>query len=246
MRTTTLLRTLTLLCLLAWSSAPCDARATKVARTLRPGARFTAAERTRAVRRGLDFIYLTARDPSNFEIYGSDYLWCFYTIGASGSDPALRTAARRMGLERARHWRRTHQRLPEDADALRQAVADGKGIFLFLLIALADHVFTVLLPYDHPQPTEALLRTRTFLQERFGEKFEDQIIEFFVIGGGYARVSGNRIVLSGVHPVFDPTFADFGQPESDRLLCEFLRAKFRLALDSFRAELPDHRCVVQG
>jgi hypothetical protein len=104
------------LCLLA-SLAPCAARGQEARRPLRPGSRFDATERARAVRRGLDFIYLTARDPSNFETYGGDYLWCFYTVGASVSDPRLRAAARRMGLERARHWRRTHRRLPEDADA---------------------------------------------------------------------------------------------------------------------------------
>jgi hypothetical protein len=132
-RATSALRLPSAALLLFASLAPCDARgrtrrepssrpaivarAPAAARALRPGSRFTAAERARAVRRGLDFIYRTARDPSNFEIYGSDYLWCFYTVGASVSDPALRAAARRMGLERARHWRRTHRRLPEDADA---------------------------------------------------------------------------------------------------------------------------------
>jgi hypothetical protein len=92
-------------------------RAAVGARPLWPGSRFTAAERARAIRRGLDFIYQTALDQSNFEFYGSDYLWCFYTIGESVSDTALRAAAHRMGVERARHWRRTHRRLPEDADA---------------------------------------------------------------------------------------------------------------------------------
>jgi hypothetical protein len=86
-------------------------------RALWPGSRFTAAERARAVRRGLDFIYRTALDPANFDAYGSDYLWCFYSVGESVSDPAVRGAARRMGVERARVWRRAHRRLPEDADA---------------------------------------------------------------------------------------------------------------------------------
>jgi hypothetical protein len=84
---------------------------------LRPGSQFTAIDRTRAVRRGLEFIYRTARDPSNFDAYGSDYLWCFYTVGASVSDASLRRAARRMGNERARLWRRAHRALPADADA---------------------------------------------------------------------------------------------------------------------------------
>jgi len=87
------------------------------ARPLWPGSRFNAADRARAVRRGLDFIYRTSLSPSNFETYGSDYLWCFYTIGESVSDPSVRRTARRMGVERARHWRRTHPSLPDDADA---------------------------------------------------------------------------------------------------------------------------------
>ena len=115
-RAAALLTPLVALLLLA-PVAPCAAREAKGARPLWPGSRFTAADRALAVRRGLDFIYLTARDASNFEVYGSDYLWCFYTVGESVSDPVVRAAAWRMGLERARHWRRTHRRLPEDADA---------------------------------------------------------------------------------------------------------------------------------
>src|SRR5688500_15459415 len=107
-----LLRLLAAACLLA-PVAPPEASG----QALWPGSRFTPPERARAVRRGLDFIYQTARVPSNFEVYGGDYLWCFYSVGASVSDPAVRRAARRMGFERAREWRRTHPRLPEDADA---------------------------------------------------------------------------------------------------------------------------------
>lgn len=136
--------------------------------------------------------------------------------------------------------------LPEDAATLRASISAGVGVHLFLLVALADHVFCTLLPHDHPQPTAALLRAREFLQERFGEKFEDQIIEFFVIGGGYARVASNRVILSGVHAVFDPTFRDVGQPETDRLFCEFVRAKNVLALQALRTELSEQEFAVQG
>src|SRR5205085_5062088 len=86
-------------------------------RPLWPGARFTEAERTRALMRGLNFIYRTARDRANFADYGGDYVWCFYTIAAASADPEVRRAARRMGLERARTWRRAHRTLPADADA---------------------------------------------------------------------------------------------------------------------------------
>ena len=82
-----------------------------------PGARFTEADRRRAVRRGLRFIYQTALDEQNFEQYGSDYLWCFYTVGASVRDAGVRREARRMGAELARHWRRTRGSLPAGADA---------------------------------------------------------------------------------------------------------------------------------
>lgn len=89
-------------------------------RALWPGARFTEEDRARAIRRGLRFIYRTALDRDNFAQYGSDYLWCFYTVGAGVSDAGVRRMARRMGVERARVWRQSHRRLPEQpsADAL--------------------------------------------------------------------------------------------------------------------------------
>src|SRR2546423_1151409 len=86
------------------------------ARPLWPGARFTEAERQRALMRGLNFIYRTARDRANFAAYGGDYIWCFYTIATASADPSVRSAARRMGLERARAWRRAHRTPAPDAD----------------------------------------------------------------------------------------------------------------------------------
>jgi hypothetical protein len=135
---------------------------------------------------------------------------------------------------------------PDDEAGFAAASAAGHGTFLFTLVALADHVFVSLLPHDHPEPTEAVLRMRNFVQQRFGQKFEEQIVEFFVIGGGYLRVSGERVVLSGAHPVFDPTFDEFEQPTSSRLFADFGRAKFRLTLGALRAELPGRNYVVQG
>jgi hypothetical protein len=93
-----------------------------LARRLWPGSRFTESQRRRAVRRGLRFIYRTALDENNFEQYGSDYLWCFYTVGESVSDAVVRRMARRMGRERARRWREAHRSLREGATA--QEVSD--------------------------------------------------------------------------------------------------------------------------
>ncbi|HYE13869.1 MAG TPA: hypothetical protein VD968_05440, partial [Pyrinomonadaceae bacterium] len=97
-------------------------RAKTRGRALWPGSRFTEADRARATRRGLRFIYSTALDEANFRIYGSDYLWCFYTVAESVRDAGVRAMARSMGAERARAWRRSHATLPEGADA--QQVAD--------------------------------------------------------------------------------------------------------------------------
>jgi hypothetical protein len=91
------------------------------ARPLWPGSRYTEADRERAVLRGLRFVYRTALVESNFAGYGSDYLWCFYSVSASVADARVRREARRMGRERARRWRDTHRALPEGATAAEVA-----------------------------------------------------------------------------------------------------------------------------
>jgi len=105
------------LAVLALHAAGPAPRAQSRAAPLWPGSRFAERDRERAVFSGLRFIYQTALDEANFAAYGSDYLWCFYTVSESVSDPRVRREARRMGLERARHWRRTRRELPAGADA---------------------------------------------------------------------------------------------------------------------------------
>ncbi len=104
-------------------------------RPLWPGARFTEADRLRAITRGLHFIYRTARDRANFAAYGDDYLWCFYTLSAAVNDETTKRTAHRMGVERARLWRVQHRALPADADAATVAdfvfgndAADSLGV----------------------------------------------------------------------------------------------------------------------
>ncbi|HEV2885035.1 MAG TPA: hypothetical protein VGW36_09270 [Pyrinomonadaceae bacterium] len=92
-------------------------RERKAAHPLWPGSRFTESDRQRALARGLEFIYKTSLDPKNFENFGSDYLWCFYSLSTAVRHDSLRRAARRMGIERAREWRRLHRVLPHNADA---------------------------------------------------------------------------------------------------------------------------------
>src|SRR6266850_558793 len=67
-----------------------------------PGARYTAAQRQRAIQRGLNYIYKVTRVKQNFDNYGADFLWCFHSLSATAKDPWLRDNALRMGRERAR------------------------------------------------------------------------------------------------------------------------------------------------
>lgn len=76
---------------------------------------FRIRERRQAVRRGLDFLYRTARDPRVFDEHGCDLLNCFYFIASTSDEAGLRRSAREMGAERARHWRRSLPAPPRDA-----------------------------------------------------------------------------------------------------------------------------------
>lgn len=75
------------------------------------------AARRLAVERGLEFVYQSACEPENFELYGYDYLCCFQCIESTSKDINLRRKARRMGRERASHWRREHAQVTADLDA---------------------------------------------------------------------------------------------------------------------------------
>ena len=74
---------------------------------------FTSNQKAAAVERGLRFIYKTSLNKKAFAEWGQDYLWCFYTISASASDPSLKALAWKMGQDRARLWLRENPRLPQ-------------------------------------------------------------------------------------------------------------------------------------
>ena len=46
--------------------------------------------RDEAIHRALNFLYKTAENEGSFERYGSDLLWCFYSIAHTPSDLKLR------------------------------------------------------------------------------------------------------------------------------------------------------------
>lgn len=91
------------------------AQPTKATGPLWPGSRFSHAQRSRAIERGMTFIHATASDPQNFAAFGDDTLWAFFATYRVAADPALKAMAREMGRERALHWRRANPRLPAGA-----------------------------------------------------------------------------------------------------------------------------------
>ena len=86
-------------------------------RPLWPGAKFTEEDRERSIERGIRFVYRTARKPTNFAEFGSDYVWWFGALSTTVRDQRLRGLTRAMALDCAQRWRLTHRKLPENADA---------------------------------------------------------------------------------------------------------------------------------
>jgi hypothetical protein len=72
-------------------------------------------DRRAAIERALAFLSATASDPANLNRYGSDLLWCFFTISHTARDRALSAAAGRMGHDLAKRWRQSHRHVPRDA-----------------------------------------------------------------------------------------------------------------------------------
>ena len=97
--------------------------------------RVNATQRDLAIRRGIAFIYHSACYPENFQLYGHDYLCCFYCIAATSRDRDLRRTTRMLGQERARQWRKEHSSVSRNANAnditnliLGSDAADGLGV----------------------------------------------------------------------------------------------------------------------
>jgi hypothetical protein len=75
-------------------------------------------DRHAAIERALEFIHKTALSESNFDRYGSDLLWCFYSISHTSRDTQLASEAARIGRELAARWRASHRHVPPNASAI--------------------------------------------------------------------------------------------------------------------------------
>src|SRR5579864_4295943 len=98
---------------------PCRLNSGSGTKALWPAAHYTNQDRDAAVERGLRFIYKLASNPDYFSRWGSDLLFCFYSISNTARNQKLRELARHMGQERARQWRREQTQVPaNDPDDL--------------------------------------------------------------------------------------------------------------------------------
>jgi hypothetical protein len=105
-----------------------------------PGAKFTTADRDRAVERAVKFIYSVASDERTFRAWGSDLLFAFANIATSNGDRRIAEMARGMGRERAVEWRRQHQTVPPGANAT--AVSDLLyGSYSANLLGVSDRAY---------------------------------------------------------------------------------------------------------
>jgi hypothetical protein len=81
------------------------------------GSEYTAAQRDRAVLRGLRFIESVAENPKYLEGYGDDLLWCLYSVSRTSADARVRQEAAGAARRAARRWGQSHSVLPAHPDA---------------------------------------------------------------------------------------------------------------------------------
>jgi len=108
MKNSKLFRASLILLLLIAGTLPVVFHVPKPSKPLWPGSKFTEQDRDAAAERGLAYIGKVASDPKQFSLWGSDLLWCFYSISNTAKNEHLRGMALRIGQERARQWRSDH------------------------------------------------------------------------------------------------------------------------------------------
>lgn len=102
-----------------------------------PGAHYTDQGRELAVERGLQFLYRIASNPQYFSRWGSDLVFCFYTISNTAKDARLRELSRKMGQDLARKWRLRHPDPPTGNPVALQVFLHGANAADKLLAAPA-------------------------------------------------------------------------------------------------------------
>lgn len=135
--------------------------------------------------------------------------------------------------------------LEDDHALLSDFIAEGNSgqpverTYRYIVSILADHPFLVLIPATERNSTQAIGRLRKNVEERLGDKFDEFIIEFFTVGGGFLRWAGDHLHVGGGNPLFDPYFAT---PESETIAAfksKFSDHKFMLVRRLIGTEFPN-------
>jgi len=139
--------------------------------------------------------------------------------------------------------------IPENKEALVQYFEEMAGsrserTYKFAIVILADFAFLSVLPGAERNSTIAIGQVRAFLDEKFGERFEENLIEFFVVGGGYIRFESSHILIGGRSLMFDPLFAEITKPVSELYCGRFLDLKFQLAQQILKTEFPEYDVII--
>lgn len=133
--------------------------------------------------------------------------------------------------------------VPESKEMLAEYFTSGElkeeKSFKFCLVILADHPMLSILPHTERNNTIAIAKVREYLERAFGERFEENLVEFFVVGGGYLRREEEKIVIGGRSNIFDPLFADITKPLSELYSGRFLTLKYQLVEQILKLEFPD-------
>jgi uncharacterized protein DUF6895 len=76
-----------------------------------------AAEKLRAIERGLDFVYSFGSTQECFANYGSFLICCFALVAATSRDPKLRLLGRERAKQLLRRWSQMHPIVPADVNS---------------------------------------------------------------------------------------------------------------------------------
>jgi hypothetical protein len=139
--------------------------------------------------------------------------------------------------------------VPQNRELIKQCLENAhrsltEQTFKFNIVTLADHAFLSIIPSSERSGTFAVAQIRQYLQEEFREHFEENLIEFFVVGGGYLRFERDHILIGGRSLMFDPIFVDTTQPISELYASHFLQLKFQLAQQILKAEMPEYQVAI--
>lgn len=189
----------------------------------------------------------------NKEIYGLMFS-CAQSYGLAGETAVLLTK-NQIGehLDRTEMFRIDLDTLlasaeaitPENRAMLAEYFAEAKKgatekAFKFTLVILADHAMISILPNTERNSTIAVGQIRAYLEKRFPKKLEENLIEFFAVGGGFIRADDKEILIGGRSNVFDPTFGDIGSNLSDLYAGQYLNVKYQLAEQILKTEFPEY------